>query len=683
MSGGRKDTLSPTVTCGQSTQSGMPFVIRTLPPEGNERCIVAALRCGKPESGFSAQDVLVLELDSDVSSALTVEARFCRGDTPLFSMKNNLPGQMRVHCCFELRYLDSSRRYPRSLPGHLKCVTSGKPTRTEEIDRVEILVWSGIGFSSLTVRDLYVSETLPDLTLHGQMLVDRFGQNRRRDWNGKIHSEQELSDYLRGEYEKAKAGACYPDKDFDRWGGWKKLRFEPRGRFYLTEKDGVSWLVDPDGFAFFSSGVCYGSRMGVFGMTDAFEDLFEELPEDADVCTTAKNVREYVKRNGAADAQSRRMVNFARANFKRVFGGAWREAWLTVTRARLKAWGFNTLSVCVNEYEDEDFLWFVHGAEIPFCYTLRDFPRTETLLYRDFPDVFSAEYAEKCADYAAQVLPFAEDPFFLGYFLTNEPEWMFQKDVSIAEAVLQSDRPSASKDRLLRVLTERYGTISALNGAWGTEFFSFAEMGQGISAEMLGRTEQGKADLAELKALLLRRFAEVPSAAVRKLAPDVLNLGMRYSSVAGGSFGGTEGFDVFSFNCYRRDPGPVFDLAEKTLQTPFLVGEWHIGGEESGLLSGGIINASTQAERGKGCAEYVRTALVHPRCVGVHYFEWNDHPLLGRFDGENKQIGLIDVCNRPYADCVERFAAMNRRMYRVHSGEESPEKTDWEYRPRF
>ena len=41
-----------------------------------------------------------------------------------------------------------------------------------------------------------------------------------------------------------------------------------------------------------------------------------------------------------------------------------------------------------------------------------------------------------------------------------------------------------------------------------------------------------------------------------------------------------------------------------------------------------------------------------PELVGTHYFQWADQPSTGRFDGENYNIGLVDVTDRPYPDLV-------------------------------
>ena len=173
------------------------------------------------------------------------------------------------------------------------------------------------------------------------------------------------------------------------------IRFDATGYFH-TQHDGKRWwLVDPDGYAFFSNGMCYGSRMGVFGFVDKMENLFSWLPDKndpvfKDAWTTADQIPEFVKRNGAEAGKGRYMFNFARANMIRAFGpDEWWNAWLKINVARLKRWGFNTIGVGVNNYYDERTMEFLEKAEIPFVWTLKEFPLTKELIFRDFPDVFS------------------------------------------------------------------------------------------------------------------------------------------------------------------------------------------------------------------------------------------------------------------------------------------------------
>ena len=46
---------------------------------------------------------------------------------------------------------------------------------------------------------------------------------------------------------------------------------------------------------------------------------------------------------------------------------------------------------------------------MPYVWPLRGFPSTEVRLYRDFPDVFAAEYAERSKRFAQQLQ--IGDPF--------------------------------------------------------------------------------------------------------------------------------------------------------------------------------------------------------------------------------------------------------------------------------
>jgi len=61
-----------------------------------------------------------------------------------------------------------------------------------------------------------------------------------------------------------------------------------------------------------------------------------------------------------------------------------------------------------------------------------------------------------------------------------------------------------------------------------------------------------------------------------------------------------------------------------------------------------------------------------PELVGTHYFQWADQPSTGRLDGENYNIGLVDVTDRPYPDLVEALKETHRRVRGLHAGEIEP-----------
>jgi len=258
-----------------------------------------------------------------------------------------------------------------------------------------------------------------------------------------------------------------------------------------------------------------------------------------------------------------------------------------------------------------------------------------------------------------------------------------QRSTNIAERLLGTENTCASKGVLIDFLRERYGDdIAALNAAWKLALDSFADLHRPIAdADRL--SESSARDLADFRNILIEKYVAVPTDALKAIVPDALNLGMRYASVSEDDFAGDTLFDMFSFNCYGRDPAARLDLAQRCTEMPVIVGEWHIGGSDTGLLSNALVNATTQVERGKACANYMQIALGYAQCLGIHYFEFNDQPLLGRFDGENMQHGLIDVCNQPHTACVERMAAVAEQMYAILNGDLAVEPIAWEYHYRY
>lgn len=56
--------------------------------------------------------------------------------------------------------------------------------------------------------------------------------------------------------------------------------------------------------------------------------------------------------------------------------------------------------------------------------------------------------------------------------------------------------------------------------------------------------------------------------------------------------------------------------------------------------------------------------------IRSQYFQYNDQATLGRPDGENYQIGAVDVCHKPNREFVEGCLRTHERMYDVADGTE-------------
>jgi len=83
---------------------------------------------------------------------------------------------------------------------------------------------------------------------------------------------------------------------------------------------------------------------------------------------------------------------------------------------------------------------------------------------------------------------------------------------------------------------------------------------------------------------------------------------------------------------------------------------------------GGLRMALDGQDRADWCRCYVEQAAATPQIVGTHHFHWNDQHAVGRYDGENRQIGIADICQRPYEEFVMAAQRGHARIYNVAAG---------------
>ena len=131
-------------------------------------------------------------------------------------------------------------------------------------------------------------------------------------------------------------------------------------------------------------------------------------------------------------------------------------------------------------------------------------------------------------------------------------------------------------------------------------------------------------------------------------------------------------FDVFSVNGYRERVDRSLAVACEAMGCPAIIGEWHFGALDVGLPASGIGRVASQAERGRAYRVYVEDAAAQPWCVGVHYFTLYDQSAMGRGDGENYNIGFLDVCNRPYEPLAAAARKSHERLYELAAGARAP-----------
>jgi hypothetical protein len=306
--------------------------------------------------------------------------------------------------------------------------------------------------------------------------------------------------------------------------------------------------------------------------------------------------------------------------------------------------------------------------------------RRAPAVFRDFPDVFHPGFAKDAAEYAEQLEETADDPAFIGYFLMNEPTWGFASE-NPAAGMLFNTPACHARRALADFLRDRYKTDAALAKAWGTKA-TFGAVGEGEWRTRL--TDAAQADLARFSTVMVEKLFGGLTEACRRVDPNHLNLGARYYTIPPQwALEGMKCFDVFSVNGYTERVRPELGDLSATVGRPVMIGEWHFGALDVGLPASGIGRVRNQEARGQAFRIYLEDAAAKPWCIGVHYFTFYDQSAIGRFDGEDYNIGFLDVCNRPYEPLARAARASHERLYRVALGEAEPYDNAPEYLPKL
>ena len=575
---------------------------------------------------------------------------------PRVTVRFGVMPRYRTNVCIDLNWLDGHVLFPGHIPGELKVVCHGSRIERGEIVRAELVSLPCCDEILVRIEGLALNDApIPAAQPPEKKLIDAMGQYIPKKWPGKLSGIDEMIQKVRAQ---ADMPGEYPFAGWTRWGGESGMRFaDGTGFFTRVKRDGRWYLLDPDGCAFFSMGPdCVVARADA--RVDGLESLLEWDPDDPDVV-------EAMQRDWGENGRGRgRLISFERANLKRAFGKDYREQWRRMVVGQLKRMGMNTLG----NWTDGSLY-----GRMPYVTSLPRFPGTAVNIFRDFPDVLSPEYradAERCAQALAAR---RDDPYMIGYFLRNEPGWAFVDNLIIADEVLRNPADTWCRRGLIDWLRKKYGDIDALNRAWNAGFGGFDDLSAPIeSASAL--SEGAEADLRAFSAELVRAYTAIPSSACRAVDPNHMILGMRWAWISDPALvSGWDCFDVFSINCYAVEPTFAIErVRELGVDLPVMIGEFHFGALDAGLTATGLEGVVSQADRGKAYRYYMEHAAAHPYCVGCHWFQCYDQFALGRFDGENYNIGLFDVCFQPYPEMAEAVRACSGGILEIHAGRRMP-----------
>lgn len=560
----------------------------------------------------------------------------------------DLPTKMVI----PLNYLDAQQIYLPRFARQLKGRFSGGSIRQDEIEDVRITLdpVDKKGFKTkLILRKAELQTTLDNrMPALSAPYIDEMGQPLAKAWPDKMQGTFEHGYYLRQTDTIAKASGTYP-LGWSKEGSLLNLKSDATGWFRVGKVRDRWWLIDPNGYAFLSVGVT-GVRPQAEAVINGFEELYQKLPEGPDTIRFKRD------RNG------NKVLSFTEENWHRAYGRNWRPKWDTLTRNLMKQWRFNTIA----NWSDPAF---IKMAEMPYVLPLKAFPRTKRQVYRDFPDVYDPSWKDSCAKFAQQLRPYVNDRNLIGYFLSNEPEWAFSdNNFNLALEMMRVPfRSSYTRKELRNWLINRYrGDAEALSKAWGIKLKQITDLDTTVFSNTIQLSDSGKAELQTFSRLMVDQYLKPVCDAVKEVDPHHLNLGMRYAWISSDlCYHAGQYFDVFTINGYNSPAPPATAEITKRTGRPVIIGEFHFGALDQGLPSTGICGVETTKDRGIAYQHYVENGFARPEVVGIHYFQWNDQPLGGRFDGENYNIGVINVGNLPYHEFTNYVRDANARIYDV------------------
>ena len=483
---------------------------------------------------------------------------------------------------------------------------------TTNVAAITVAMSEPVGAPTLAIRSVTLATNDPgDAVLEGKPLIDEFGQYTPSDWPSKVRS---LDDLKKAWASEAAALKSAPTNRCP-YGGFLGTSAKATGFFHVEQIEGRWWFVCPDGHLFYSSGL-NGVGTGAGTRLEGREDLFAALPP-ANLAPAG--------RGGQFFGGS-----FYTWNLQRRFGDDWRSKWAEFTAQRLAAWGFNTMHN-----------WGVPDGprtepRVPYAAMLRGWQAGRSIM--GMPDVYAEDFARRVDEAAArQLAPLQHDPYMLGYFIGNEPPWPGRESL-LCDALLSGPASEIQK-RLKAHLAE-------------------------------GDTPSRR---KEFVLAAFQHYVDSINTAVRRHDTNHLNLGIRFGGDPSAEVvRAARGFDVFSENIYSYGPSRArLDSLYALVQRPMLIGEFHIGVPGRGMASG-LVQAANQEERGVAYRYYVEQCAAHPAMVGTHWFQWLDQPATGRNDGENYNIGFIDVTDQPYEELVAAAKLTHERLLEIHQGRLPP-----------
>ncbi len=398
--------------------------------------------------------------------------------------------------------------------------------------------------------------------------VDAFGQFKHETWPGKVKSLADLKSRLAVETADLmkNTGPAHRSK----YGGWTKgPRLKATGHFRTEKHKGKWWLVDPDGYLFWSHGIT-GVHLRSSTAVGGRKHYFEETP------------RAFGDNN---------KIDFAKANLAAKYGKDWESTASDLSHQRLKSWGMNTMA---NWSEPTIYAM----QKTPYTVAVHYGNKDELATWLKKPEAFRTRLRSRMKQ---EVGVTAEDPWCIGYFVDNEIKWTRGMNADLYYRIV--------REEVKRVAPNKLYLGSRLHG----QHFPHGSK------------------------------------------PQYVKAAAKYC-------------DVLGINRYRFSPSDL--IMVEGVDLPIVIGEFHFGALDRGMIHTGLRGVASQTQRAYAYEHYVTQALKHPHIVGTHWFQLREQNITGRGDGENYQIGFVDICDTPYQEIIDAARRVGKTMYPLRSAED-------------
>ncbi|MEZ9139081.1 MULTISPECIES: agarase [unclassified Shewanella] len=539
-------------------------------------------------------------------------------------------------------------------------------------------------------------------------LVDKFGQNTSLDFVNKVSSPEELVSISNQEQAKL---SHVPPAGRSKFNGWKDGPKLKATGYFRVEKYQDKWsLVDPEGYLFFSTGIAnirmantstitgydFDSQYitprskGDFTPEDSIglnrapkaawssryvsselrAKMFTWLPEYGEPMSSHFGYRREVH-TGAVDKGE--TFSFYQANLARKYQtddtNEIMEKWRNTTIDRMLTWGFTSFGNWVDAsfYQADRIPYFANG------WIIGDFKTVSSGndYWSPLPDPFDPVFKQRALFTAKQIAAEVQNnPWCVGVFIDNEKSWGVEGDVQshygIAINTLNRDASeSPTKAEFVKILKNQYANIDELNSQWGTAIDSWDSLSKGVVISDFN--DAVVKDLSTLLEHYASEYFAVVSGAVKQYLPNHMYLGARFANwgmTPEVRSAAAKYADVMSYNYYKESINDSFWAFLEDIDKPSIIGEFHNGALDSGLINPGLIHAESQQDRGLKYQDYMLSVIDNPYFVGAHWFQYIDSPLTGRaYDGENYNVGFVSVTDIPYQPLVDAAAEVNKQIY--------------------